>query len=109
MDIMENIKIQLSSQFDQITKIEKLVEEICNEYQISKDSYGNMLVALTEAVNNAIQHGNKFDASKKINILFESKKTAFRFVISDEGTGFNYDEVPDPTAPENLEKPSGRG
>lgn len=106
---MEKIKMQLNSQFDQITKIEKLIEDVCSEYKINQDCYGNMLVALTEAVNNAIQHGNKFDSAKKINILFEPQNQILKFEISDEGDGFDFNQVPDPTAPENLEKPNGRG
>lgn len=106
---MEKIKIQLNSQFDQIVKIEKLIENVCNDYKINQDCYGNILVALTEAVNNAIQHGNKFDTTKKINILFEPQKQFLKFEITDEGEGFDFENVPDPTAIENIEKPNGRG
>lgn len=109
METMEKIKIQLNSQFDQIAKIEKLIESVCSDYKINQDCYGNILVALTEAVNNAIQHGNKFDKTKKINILFEPQKQLLKFEITDEGEGFDFENVPDPTAPENIEKPNGRG
>lgn len=109
METMEKIKIQLNSQFDQITKIEKLIESVCSDYKINQECYANILVALTEAVNNAIQHGNKFDKTKKINILFEPQKQLLKFEITDEGEGFDYENVPDPTSPENIEKPNGRG
>jgi serine/threonine-protein kinase RsbW len=68
-----------------------------------------MLVAVTEAVNNAMQHGNKYDPDKKVNIAYEVDSEQIAFTISDEGHGFDYLNLPDPTDPENLEKPTGRG
>jgi serine/threonine-protein kinase RsbW len=68
-----------------------------------------MLVALTEAVNNAITHGNKLDESKMVSLDFKHTGDEYYFTISDTGKGFDYDHVPDPTSPENIEKPDGRG
>jgi serine/threonine-protein kinase RsbW len=89
--------------------VEKLIDNICNEYQVNEDHYGNILVALTEAVNNAIHHGNKGNPDKMVHILFESKTDQLCFVVKDEGPGFDYDDLPDPTDAENIEKPNGRG
>ena len=101
--------IQVISQPESINIVEKLIEDIKDEHNIHEDAFGNILVAVTEAVNNGIQHGNKYDTSKKVNITYEVDGDSLMFVVQDEGTGFDYYNLPDPTAPENLEKPTGRG
>jgi serine/threonine-protein kinase RsbW len=101
--------IQIISQPESINIIEKVIDDLKNEYDIHEDSYGNILVAVTEAVNNAIQHGNQNDPSKKVKVTYEIDGDRVSFVIADEGKGFDYYNLPDPTAPENLEKPTGRG
>ena len=103
--------IDFSSIPENISFAERMVDEICEEYQIDEDYYGNILISLTEAVNNAIQHGNKNDPDKKVHIMFNvaTDLQGFSFTVTDEGEGFDYHTIPDPTAPENLEKISGRG
>jgi serine/threonine-protein kinase RsbW len=73
--------------------------------------YGNILISVTEAVNNGILHGNKGDESKMVHVetVVDDKKRRVSFIVKDEGEGFEYNNLPDPTAPENLEKMSGRG
>jgi serine/threonine-protein kinase RsbW len=58
---------------------------------------------------NAIKHGNQMDRSKKIRIAYHICSERFEALISDEGSGFDPEDVPDPMAPENLERPCGRG
>lgn len=101
--------MQIISQPESINLVEKLIDEIKTEYDIHEECYGNMLVAVTEAVNNAMQHGNKFDTDKKVSIAYEIDSDQISFTISDEGPGFDYLNIPDPTDPENIEKTSGRG
>ena len=67
------------------------------------------MIAVTEAVNNAIQHGNNQDASVDVEIAVGDKETDFCFSVQDQGKGFDFDNLPDPTAPENIEKEHGRG
>lgn len=105
---LEN-QMEISSQPENINLVEKLIEEIRDAYRINEDAYGNMLVAVTEAVTNAILHGNKANPQKKVNIRYECKDEQISFMISDEGNGFDHYNLPDPTAPENIEKVSGRG
>jgi serine/threonine-protein kinase RsbW len=89
---------------------EKLIDDVCSEYNVKEDYYGELLIAMTEAVNNAIVHGNKLDATKQVTVTFDVlDEKNIRFVIEDEGPGFDYNNLPDPTAPENIEKPHGRG
>jgi serine/threonine-protein kinase RsbW len=86
-----------------------LVDDLSTEYNISADIYGNILIAALEAANNAILHGNKLDESKFVNILVKIEESKLRIKIDDEGNGFDYKNVPDPTAPENIENVNGRG
>lgn len=69
----------------------------------------NVRTALVEALANAIRHGNEGNETKIVVILFLITTEACSFEITDEGDGFDPDSVPDPTAPQNLEKPTGRG
>lgn len=66
-------------------------------------------LALEEALVNAIKHGNQMDRTKKVRVAYRVEHDRFEILISDEGPGFDPADVPDPTAPENLERPSGRG
>ncbi len=102
-------EIRFASKTENIAIVEKLIDEVCEAYAIHEDYYGNMLIALTEAVNNAIVHGNRLDEAKEVSVRYEREGKSLRFFITDEGPGFDYDHLPDPTAPENREKPNGRG
>ena len=101
--------LELKSQPESITVVERMIEEVRDSYQINEDTFGNMLVALTEAVTNAIYHGNKSDPGKKIRIEYGCVHNTLTFTVTDEGPGFDFYHLPDPTAPENLEKECGRG
>lgn len=100
----------LNTEVQSIQKVEKYIDSICTKLSVNSDYYGNILIALTEAVNNAMNHGNKMDPEKKIKLSCESSgKETIEFKIEDEGPGFDYDSLPDPTDPENIDKPNGRG
>ena len=103
-------QLVLQTSPDIIHKVETAVDEIKSELEFKEDVYGNVMVAVTEAVNNSIYHGNKEDQSKKVYINFEMQNQ-YRLVIRvrDEGPGFDPKTLPDPTAPENLENIGGRG
>ena len=101
--------IDIVSQPQSINIIEKVIDDLKNEYDIHEDSYGNILVAVTEAVNNAIVHGNGSDPAKQVRVTYEVEGDRIVFTVVDQGHGFDYYNLPDPTAPENLEKPTGRG
>ena len=102
--------ITFPSVIENIHLVERLIDEIVAQYHVKEDYYGELLIAMTEAVNNAIVHGNRLDVSKQVTVHFNVvDDTVIRFTIEDEGPGFDYNSLPDPTAPENIEKPHGRG
>jgi serine/threonine-protein kinase RsbW len=105
----ESKTIELVSSSDSISVVERMIEDIRNRFDVKEDMFGNMLVAITEAVTNAIYHGNKGDATKKVSVSFTAANGLLVFTIADEGHGFDYYNLPDPTSPENLEKECGRG
>jgi serine/threonine-protein kinase RsbW len=112
MTITESAKmetLEFASKGENITIIERLVDDLCERHHIQEEHYGNILIALTEAVNNAIYHGNKQDPDKKVIVKYHADEDEFQFIIEDEGPGFDFENVPDPTSPENIEKPNGRG
>jgi serine/threonine-protein kinase RsbW len=80
-----------------IHSLEKFVEDICDENNINNTYFGNILITLTEAMENALYHGNKSDEQKNITISFESRPKGLLFEISDEGTGFDFNNIPDAT------------
>jgi serine/threonine-protein kinase RsbW len=105
--IIEQVK--LPSDFASLVEVENLIDKVCADLGVQEDAYGNVLIAVTEAVNNAIQHGNEENSNLFVDVAVGDKETEFCFRIKDEGIGFDFNSLPDPTAPENLLKESGRG
>ena len=102
-------KIKFPSEANNIRLVEKLVDEVCAEIGVNEEKYGNILIALTEAVNNAIHHGNLLNPKKLTTVQCKQINEKLTFLIKDEGVGFDYENLPDPTDPKNVEKPDGRG
>jgi serine/threonine-protein kinase RsbW len=105
---MEKV-VNISSKIENLRKIEKIIDEISGEFRISEDIYGNILIAALEETNNAIMHGNKLDGSKNVTIAFKLEEEKLRIKVDDEGKGFDFKHIPDPTSPENIENVNGRG
>ena len=106
---MNTISIQIPSIIENIRMIESFIDNAKERFHLDEDLYGNIMIAVTEAVNNAIKHGNSNNSSKNVFLSLTLNDNLLRFVIKDEGLGFDHNNLPDPTAPENLEKPGGRG
>ena len=102
-------RVELASSLDSLRIVEDLIERVSSDQKFPEDSFGNVLIAVTEAINNAIVHGNNNDVDKKIFVEVIDANNAISFLVSDEGAGFDFNNLPDPTAPENIEKPNGRG
>lgn len=106
---MKNIRIEIPSLSENIRMIESFIDNAKEKFHLNEDIYGNIMIAVTEAVNNAIRHGNRGDSSKNVSLGLTLDEGMIKFRVEDQGTGFDYHNLPDPTAPENLEKPGGRG
>ena len=102
-------ELRFDSKPENIAVVERLIDKLSEEHNIIPEHYGNVLIAMTEGVNNAIVHGNKLDPDKSVTVACSVNDKNLVFRITDEGPGFDYDHLPDPTAPENIEKPHGRG
>lgn len=105
---MEKV-IKIPSKIENLRTVEKIIDDISGEFKIGEDVYGNILIASLEATNNAIMHGNGLDESKDVTIEFKMKGKTLFIKVDDEGKGFDYEHIPDPTAPENIENVNGRG
>lgn len=106
---LKRAELVLTSQPQNVAEVEPFVDAVCGDLEVQSDLFGNILVALTEAVNNAILHGNGANPALDVKVKARVESNKLCFVIRDKGPGFDYTTLPDPTAPENLEKPSGRG
>jgi serine/threonine-protein kinase RsbW len=101
--------LNIPSEIGNLRLVEKAIDELSLELDLSDEVYGNVLVATMEATNNAIIHGNNSDPAKNVKIKIQLDKKLLKVHIEDQGRGFDFSSVPDPTSPENLEKINGRG
>jgi serine/threonine-protein kinase RsbW len=101
--------LTLPSDPDNVSQVEPFVHDLAQRYNLSPDLHGNILVSLTEAVTNAMMHGNRGDCSKHVSISMRRQKGSLAIQVSDEGPGFDPGCVPDPTCAELLETCGGRG
>ena len=106
---MKNISIEIPSLPDNIRIVESFVDNAKEKYALTDDLYGNIMIAVVESVNNAIVHGNKADKEKTVSLHAVLNESNIQFLVSDQGPGFDSNNLPDPTAPENIENPGGRG
>ncbi|NBC84441.1 MAG: ATP-binding protein [Bacteroidetes bacterium] len=105
---MEKVML-IPSKLENLRTIEKMVDDISTEHKINSDIYGNILIAALEAANNAILHGNQLDEKKDVRVQIMIEEDILKLRIEDQGKGFDYKNIPDPTAPENIENVNGRG
>lgn len=102
-------ELEIPSQIENLRMVEKAIDDLSVELDLSDEIYGNVLVATMEATNNAIVHGNLADPKKNVQIAIQIESNELKVLIEDQGHGFDYSSIPDPTAPENREKINGRG
>jgi serine/threonine-protein kinase RsbW len=108
--VMEKIAdLEIPSRLENINQVETLVESLRKRYAIGESKFGNIMLAVVEAVTNAIEHGNNLDPNKAVSFRAFKCQGSIKFSVRDQGPGFNPDALPDPTSPENREEPDGRG
>ena len=101
--------LKLPSNLRSINVLDSFVQDLVHQYKISQEVHGNMLISLTEAVTNAITHGNHYDENKVVQINLQKKSDIIAIRVSDQGCGFDPASVPDPTCDENICICGGRG
>lgn len=106
---MKSIKISIPSLIENIKIIESFIDNAKDNFEINDDIYGNIMISVTECISNAIIHGNQSDKNKLVHLELNMEGDQLNFIIEDEGEGFDLEELQDPTSPENIQKPGGRG
>lgn len=102
-------KLKIGSSISNLSIVENAIDLVTGQAGINQDNYGKILVSTLEAVNNAIIHGNKSDSRKFVEIEIVVNGNILEVKVTDEGSGFRPEKVPDPTFPENIEAINGRG
>ena len=104
-----NFSLEIESNPNNLITVEEFVNYFSKELNLDETKLSGLLLAVTEAVTNAIIHANKCDETKKVQVNVTKNGNTLTITIKDEGKGFDPSKVPDPTSPENLLKDSGRG
>jgi serine/threonine-protein kinase RsbW len=94
---------------DSVNEVEATAEKFGAEAGLDEDERFKLTLAVREAAVNAVLHGNDYDPAKQITASFENTGTSLVITIADEGKGLDPDSIPDPLAPENLQRGTGRG
>lgn len=101
--------LRLNSTMESVEEIEAVAEKIAKEAGFDEDETFHITMAVREAAVNAVLHGNEYDPAKHVTASFEITGTDVIFTVGDEGKGVDPDSLPDPLAPENLLRGTGRG
>lgn len=102
-------EIRLPSRIESVDEAAILADEFAKSHGFPDDFVSAIDLAIRESVANAVKHGNKFDETKDVELTFSDSPEAFEITVRDHGEGFDVDDIPDPTNPENLLKATGRG
>lgn len=105
----EKRNLVIPSNLDEVPRIQQDIEETLTACAFGDRDVFFIRLCVEEAVVNAIKHGNQLDPEKRVRITYAINSEHFFIEVEDEGAGFNPDELPDPTDPENIDKPCGRG
>lgn len=108
---MKNYPEILAIQSDkkELIKVENFLRTLFNKENLPGNSFNKVLLVVSEAVLNSIEHGNKNDSKKMVTIEASCQNNGLMIEISDEGDGFDYNRLSDPTELENIKKEAGRG
>ncbi len=103
------VSYTLESTLASVNKAEQAATEVAAKSGFDEDESGRIAMAVREAAVNAVLHGNRYDPNKRVTVSFESTPAKLTVSVRDEGPGLDPASLPDPLAPENLLKQSGRG
>jgi serine/threonine-protein kinase RsbW len=103
------LSFSLASTMESVDQVEAAAEKLAVEAGLDEDERFRISMAVREAAVNAVLHGNEYDPAKRVNVALENTGAALVFTIADQGKGLDLEKLPDPLAPENLLRGSGRG
>ena len=106
---MQSFKKSIPSKVNNLHMVENFIESFTTTFNLSSKLLGKISLAVIEAFTNAIKYGNSGDATKMVTVVAEKIDNQLKVTLSDEGEGFDYSIIPDPTIPENIDKESKRG
>lgn len=106
---MNKLEISILSEIHNIVKVESFIESFLVHFSLPTAIFGRVSLSVIEAVNNAILSGNKRQPDKLVTLTAERIENKFMVTVEDEGEGFDYTNIPDPTLPDNINKVTGRG
>jgi serine/threonine-protein kinase RsbW len=106
---MEHTQITLESNLQSVDQAEEIAIQEAAKARFSEDEQSQIGMAVRECVVNAVVHGNRYNRNKKVHLDIEHPEGALSITVGDEGEGFDPSSLPDPLAPENLLRQSGRG
>lgn len=109
MTVQPPVSHTMESTLESVNKAEEMADKAASQAGFDEDARGGISMAVREAMINAVMHGNGYSPDKRVKLSFDQSGGNLVITIKDEGPGLNPDEVPDPLAPENLMKQSGRG
>ena len=103
--------IKFASKPENIVIAEQFIEDLRAEVNMRDSVYEDIMVAFTEAANNAMIHGNQENADRQVEICckLDERGELLSLIIKDQGKGFDFDNISDPTTEENIKKINGRG
>jgi serine/threonine-protein kinase RsbW len=103
------VSLTLASSLESVDQVERTAEDFAARAGFDEDTVPNIAMAVREAAVNAVFHGNAYDPNKQITVSFEANPDALVIRIADQGPGLDPGAIPDPLAPENILRGSGRG
>ena len=106
---MDKLEFSITSEIGNIVKVENFIDYFVDVYHVEPEVFGKISLCVIESVNNAILYGNKLDPSKHVKFFVREDDSKLCVTVKDEGEGFDYNYIPDPTLPDNIEKDAGRG
>jgi len=107
--VPETLERYLESTLESVDSAEELALGVAQRAGLGEDDLMKIGLAVRESMVNAVMHGNRYSSEKKVKLSVASSAERFTVRIADEGSGFNFESLPDPLAPENLLRTSGRG
>ena len=107
--IPDEIEVMITSALENLDLIQSLTDSVTAFMKFEEDTAHWIGMSVRESVTNAIQHGNKLDTGKKVEVCYKMTPESLTIIVRDQGSGFQADKIPNPLEGDNLLKPSGRG